>query len=341
MRQKIIKLTTPWKHDFFYSQTPNGNGVFGDYKFEIDNDCNVCDYWVIWGGLNPGKESETVKCPKENLIFLTDEAHNDRFFLQDFLDQFFTVVTNRSDIKHENIIYHHELNTWHLKKTYDQLIENKDIVKTKTLCALSSDLTILKGHKERYAFVNKLIGHFKDKIDVYGRGFNSFDDKFEVLKEYKYSVTIENSFLPGYFTEKISECFLTHTLPLYWGCPDLENYFDKKSFIRLDINDYLKSIRTIEEIIEQGIYEERIEVIKQQKKTYLNSYNIFPALINLIEKHFKTISTKVAVKIKREPSFQNFYPIIKLLTIINNRSFVSEKYKFELNFRNKGKYSNK
>ena len=26
---------------------------------------------------------------------------------------------------------------------------------------------------------------------------------------------------PGYFTEKISECYLTHTLPIYFGCPNI------------------------------------------------------------------------------------------------------------------------
>lgn len=37
-----------------------------------------------------------------------------------------------------------------------------------------------------------------------------------------YSICIENSSNKGYHTEKIIDAFLSKTIPIYWGCPDLE-----------------------------------------------------------------------------------------------------------------------
>src|SRR5690349_3163409 len=110
---KIVKLTTPWSHDFMI-RTPHSAGVFGDFKFEIDNDCDQCDYWIVWGGIG---SITNVKCPTENIIFITDETHADRKFEADFLNQFSTVVACRTDLTHPHIVKSHDLGIWHFKRS--------------------------------------------------------------------------------------------------------------------------------------------------------------------------------------------------------------------------------
>ena len=37
--------------------------------------------------------------------------------------------------------------------------------------------------------------------------------------------------ITGYFTEKIMDCLLTKTIPIYWGCPNIADYFDPTGWL--------------------------------------------------------------------------------------------------------------
>ncbi len=300
---KIIKFNTAWAHSFFYERTPNALGIIGDYKFEINNDCNECDYWIIWGDLPPLINQLTVKCNPQNIYFITDEVHENKLFHPNFLNQFSHVLSPRNDINKSKLIHTHELNTWLMGRTYDEIISEKEIIKSKKISMVSSDLTDLVGHKKRFAFANKLIGHFKDRLDVFGRGFNFIENKYDALAPYKYSIAIENNVHNGYFTEKLTECFLSDTMPIYYGCPNLNEYFDTESMLIIDIDDYKKSIDEIERLLEEDPYESKLELIKKQKRKYLSSYHIFPAIVELLEGPQKQMSKKINLNIKSNRSF--------------------------------------
>jgi len=77
----------------------------------------------------------------------------------------------------------------------------------------------------------------KDKLDLFGRGFNEVQKKEEALCDYMFSVCIENAMYEGYFTEKILDCFATGTIPIYVGAPDIGEYFNTDGIIMLD-NDF-------------------------------------------------------------------------------------------------------
>ncbi|MDB5248367.1 MAG: hypothetical protein JWQ40_2761 [Segetibacter sp.] len=318
--KKIIKLSTPW-HNIPYSLTPGGEGIFGDYKFEIDNDCSVCDYWIIWGGV---RKMETVSCPSSNVIYVTDEAHELRFYNQKFLQQFPTVFSVRTDLSHSNIKYIHELGIWHFPKSYDEIINpGFRREKSKVLSVVASNLTELPGHKKRFAFTNILIGHFKDDLDVFGKGINPIKDKSEGILPYKYSVAIENSVIPNYFTEKIFECFLTYTMPVYFGCPNIKEFFPVESYVAIDINDYKKSIDEIEEVILNDRYGKNFDAIVEAREGYLNNYYLFPALIKYLNKYDTEFSngkkSKISIKPERHLSFHIEKNIKDVSNIIFNK----------------------
>jgi hypothetical protein len=65
---------------------------------------------------------------------------------------------------------------------------------------------------------------FKDKMDLYGRGYNPVEYKLKCLKDYAFSLTIENTKKDYYFTEKLIDCFMTGTVPIYWGCPSIQKF---------------------------------------------------------------------------------------------------------------------
>lgn len=64
-----------------------------------------------------------------------------------------------------------------------------------------------------------------------------------LYEETMFNVAIENVKVDGWFTEKIAQCFLTKTLPIYWGCGNIEEYgYDERGIIRFNTPEELKNI---------------------------------------------------------------------------------------------------
>lgn len=51
------------------------------------------------------------------------------------------------------------------------------------------------------------------------------------LFEMQFHIAIENCRSRYYFTEKLLDCFLTDTVPIYWGCRNVGEYFDMGGII--------------------------------------------------------------------------------------------------------------
>lgn len=98
-------------------------------------------------------------------------------------------------------------------------------------------------------------------------------DKLEFQRQYKFCLSFENSSHPGYTTEKIMQAFASDAIPIYWGDPLVDKYFNPKSFIWIKdesgINEAIKKIKFLDEnideymkmlnehpLIEKNIYEE-------------------------------------------------------------------------------------
>ena len=107
--------------------------------------------------------------------------------------------------------------------------------KKSKLCSLiASGKNDLPGHRLRHH-----IAQSSKNIDLYGRAYKSVSNKSEALNDYAFSVCIENVSVPGYFTEKLIDCFLTKTVPVYYGDPHIGRVFDEKGILNVQAIDDL------------------------------------------------------------------------------------------------------
>lgn len=149
--------------------------------------------------------------------------------------------------------------------------------KTKNASMLYSHKLTTVGHAVRHE-----VGDLKlPKLDLYGRGQKDKDgnprwdlalvDKEDAFKDYRFTVAIENYSANNYFTEKLIDCFLTGTVPIYWGCPNVSDFFDIRGIVK---------VNTVEEIVEavntltEDDYNRMIPYVQKnyelaQKYTYL------------------------------------------------------------------------
>jgi len=109
--------------------------------------------------------------------------------------------------------------------------------KNKFICTITSHKRITNAHKYRHEIISKVSG-----IDVFGNGYRPINKKIDVLKEYKFCVVVENQKMDYLFTEKIIDCFLTGTVPIYYGCPSIDKFFNINGIITFDTMDDLNKI---------------------------------------------------------------------------------------------------
>jgi|TARA_B110000495_G_C22964952_1_gene565858 hypothetical protein len=94
--------------------------------------------------------------------------------------------------------------------------------KSKDFSIIASCKRYLPGHILRH----QIIASAEGRIDVFGNGYREIADKIEGLKDYRYTFCIESSTKDYYFSEKLIDCFVTGTLPIYWGCPSIGDFFN-------------------------------------------------------------------------------------------------------------------
>lgn len=127
--------------------------------------------------------------------------------------------------------------------------------KNKLISIIASGKDMTYGHKLRH----RVIEQFFKKVDVMGKGYNPMSNKTPGLIPYYYSIVIENAKRDWWFTEKLTDCFATGTVPIYWGCEDLGKWFDTNGMIFFDT---LTDLERILDGINEGDYYARMESIK-------------------------------------------------------------------------------
>ena len=111
--------------------------------------------------------------------------------------------------------------------------------KNKLVSFLCSNNSMTEGHRYRIRCAEKL----KTKVDLYGNIFGGSSigtqpnvhyhhkPKTEALKNYCFSISMENCKYNSYFTEKITDCFANGVVPIYYGTDTISNYFDTNGII--------------------------------------------------------------------------------------------------------------
>jgi hypothetical protein len=111
--------------------------------------------------------------------------------------------------------------------------------KTKLVSFIASPKNLTIDQQIRHSLADK----WKNKVDLYGGVCGSprfgyekrpWGDKSIALDPYMFSIVIENDKYSTYFTEKLTDCFATGTIPVYWGTPDVGNYFKTDGILMLN-----------------------------------------------------------------------------------------------------------
>jgi hypothetical protein len=184
----------------------------------------------------------------------------------------------------ENALLLHFGHTWF---TPDQYITDKE--KKFELAHLRGNLLKTYGHSLRHELLNRQneIKIPKKFYDVYGDRHDIAKAKLgkeEVFGYSMFGVAIENTQHNGYFTEKILDCFLQKTIPVYWGCSDIHGMFNEEGIITFtSIDDLIRKINKLDE----KYYTDRLDIINKNYKLALQYVDYEQNICNKITEVFK------------------------------------------------------
>lgn len=105
-----------------------------------------------------------------------------------------------------------------------------DTTKRRNISLIASAKTGTEGHKLRHQMVAR-VREAGLNVDIMGRGYTPFEEKSDGLAPYRFSVVIENVREKNYFSEKLVDSVLCDTVPIYWGCPNLDSFVDTSGMI--------------------------------------------------------------------------------------------------------------
>lgn len=287
---RTIKVSTSQKDKTLLRQSPNGVGIWDKNQFLINENNIECDWYVV---LDDIKNEEEIICDPEHTILITVEPPSIKKYNKKFLKQFHTIITFQN-IYGSNIV-NFPILPWYIgahynlkekrfdkfTKSYDELKKTHPI-KSKTLSIITSDKTRTSGHKARMKFLQIVKKHFGEQIDVFGARINTIPDKWDGIAPYKYHLAIENSSYYNYFSEKLSDAFLSESYPIYFGCKNIFDYFPKNSMTLIDINNPDEAIDKIKRVIDGNYFDKFHDEIIQSKNLILDHYQFFPKISEII-----------------------------------------------------------
>ncbi len=275
----------------WHRQFPCNETVWGDCRFIFHDDGRPYDYLVVWD--RPAKPIRR-RCAFANTIQVDTEPAALWPYDTYFRDQFARCLHFDPNVNHPGAISSPGYLNWligvNTPKTekaeldWHQLQALFDEPRSKLISIIASNASAIPGHFIRSNFAKALKANFGDQLDLFGRGLRDMPDKAEALRGYRFHIAIENSSYSNYFSEKITDAFISGAMPIYWGCPNISEYFPENSYVSIDVADIPGSIKRIEAAISNNLDITHRDAVREARDRVFYQHNIFPALAAQIAK---------------------------------------------------------
>ena len=283
-------------YDLWLKRFPNHVPSWGACDFIFDQHCHDYDWLMVYDDLpKSGDErfpnwAEKLPALRENSLLITAEPSVIKNYGRSFVSQFGWILSSQEPwaIKHPRVILSQTGYIWFYggsgeRGSYDVLSKQAPPPKPLPISTVCSDKQMRHTlHHARYQFTQDLKARLP-ALDIFGQGVRPIDDKADALDPYRLHLAIENHVCPHHWTEKLSDPFLGHCLPLYHGCPNTLDYFPEESHIPINIHHFDETFERVKRALRDNEYAKRLPAIQEARRLILNEYALFPLVARLIE----------------------------------------------------------
>ena len=117
-------------------------------------------------------------------------------------------------------------------KSFIDLKDGHIYKKSKLISMIASNKIMCSEHLYRQQMINK----YNSQCDHFGRGFKELANILDGLKDYCFSFVFENATYSNMFSEKITNCFMCGTIPIYYGMSNIGEFFNPDGIIMFNDN---------------------------------------------------------------------------------------------------------
>lgn len=271
------------------------------------------DFWIVFANARP---RDIVHCAPQNTLFVAGEPEEKKVYPAAFYAQFHRIIDTHMKSGHPRVVLHAPCLSWHIgldhpnsdfQIGYRELVamERPPILQNK-VSVVCSDAAFTPGQRERLAFLQALKERLGDQLVHFGRGFQPIDDKLDAIYGYRFHLVLENSRVPHYWTEKISDAYLGWAMPLYVGSPNLSDYFPEESFVPLEIASPKHAARMIGQLLAEPCNERECMAVAAGRAMVLEQYNPWVAWARWAEQFHDPDAQSRPTLIRSHKAFRPF-----------------------------------
>jgi hypothetical protein len=242
--------------------------------FEKDKLKNVPDYTTIYVDNINIQESGVISILKRKIIWFIQVEPEAFLPLENYLihnwKKYDKILTFNQNVLNQcpNAAFYVYGTTWITERN-----PNTSLKQFK-MSSITGWKTVTDGHRFRkYVYARQLETPIPSLFyrDSYTQPLHDNPElgksKFPLFETFQFSLVIENSRQLNYFTEKLSDCLITKTIPIYYGAPNIAAFFDTTGWI----------------ILEDENVDTLFEKLKQLTPSYYSEYT------STIEKNYETV----------------------------------------------------
>jgi hypothetical protein len=283
-RLPLVRIVRDWAGGDLLSQMPDGNDTWEGVQF-TEEEVDTCDYLLV---LNRSTKAIRLHVPRDHVWMLVQEPSvPQKDFVFEGHERYGRVFTHHVLDESPRYTRSQPAGGWWVERTYDELIAAPPPAKTEQMSLVASNLTVFAGHRRRLEYVQRLRQEPGLADHCFGRETRFIQDKWDALAPYRYSIAIENSSSPDYWTEKIADCFMTWTVPLYYGAPNIAEYFPERSLIWLPMDQPDEAMKIVRRYLQEDDWESRFDALKEARELVLNRYQLFPWMSGFVREHWE------------------------------------------------------
>ena len=124
-----------------------------------------------------------------------------------------------------------------------------------------------RGWMKKYSRSNLWLVYILNYLKIKKIYKGPCQSKIETMSKYKFSLCFENLQMDGYITEKIFDCFFAGTVPIYWGCTDIEKWIPVGCYIDIRKFSTAKELS----VFLKSLSDDEIKTYKKNGKEFLAS----------------------------------------------------------------------
>lgn len=183
--------------------------------------------------------------------------------------------------------------TWLNPPEYEAMVPTKKQFAVSSLCSTKM-VNSSKGHSLRIklyecqkAFTHMPMTLFRSQqkpvLPDFGNNPLLGERKMPLFEQFQFSIIIENSKQINYFTEKIMDCILCKTIPIYYGCPNIGEFFDVRGIIIIEAEEVEAALIELHQKIgnlDESYYSRHLEFVESNYLTALKFSDLYTNLEN-------------------------------------------------------------